>query len=85
MPQFQSDGKDTPFFNTAIGGAPKTPSKNEKVTRPKLGSGKRFAALAESLKKKGAKDPEALSAWIGREKYGKEKFQNLAARGRKAA
>lgn len=47
-----------------------------------LGGGGKFSALAKSLAAKGAKDPKALAAWIGRKKYGKEKFQRLAAKGR---
>lgn len=50
--------------------------------KPKLGSGERFSALASSLKAKGAENPNALSAWIGREKYGNERFQKLALKGR---
>jgi hypothetical protein len=45
--------------------------------KPKLGSGKRFKALA---KKTGSK---ALAAWIGRKKYGKSKMAKMAAKGRK--
>ena len=47
--------------------------------RPKLGSGKRFKALV-----KGGKSP-ALAAYIGRKKYGKAKFQKMAAAGRRRA
>lgn len=43
----------------------------------RLGGGGRFAKLA---KKVGSK---ALAAYIGRKKYGKKKFQKLAANGRK--
>lgn len=50
-----------------------------------LGQGGRFAALKQKLAKRGVKDPAALAAWIGRKKYGKEKFQKLAAKGRRAA
>ena len=50
--------------------------------KPKLGSGARFKALTKKLAKKGAKNPKALSAWIGRRKYGKKKFQKLASRGK---
>jgi hypothetical protein len=39
--------------------------------------------LASSLASKGAKDPKALAAWIGRKKYGKEAFQKAAAKGEK--
>jgi len=54
-----------------------------KGKKPPLGEGKRFEALSSALEKKGASNPEALSAWIGRKKYGKEKFQKLAAAGKK--
>lgn len=51
--------------------------------KARLGSGKRFKALKGKLARKGAKNPGALAAYIGRRKYGKAKFQKLAARGRK--
>jgi len=54
-----------------------------KKKKPPLGTGKRFSSLKKSLGKKGAKNPEALAAWIGRKKYGKKKFQSLAQKGRK--
>lgn len=50
---------------------------------PKLGSGARFKALTKKLAKKGIRNPKALAASIGRKKYGKKKFQKLAAKGRK--
>lgn len=53
------------------------------MKQPKLGSGGRFKALTKSLASKGAKNPAALSAWIGRKKLGKAKFQKLAAKGKK--
>lgn len=53
-------------------------------TKPALGSGKRYAALKKSLAKKGAQNPSALAAYIGRKKYGNKKFQALAAHGRAA-
>lgn len=53
------------------------------VKKPPLGSGKRFAALQGSLKKRGAENPAALAAWIGRKKYGTKKFAALSAKGRK--
>ncbi len=55
----------------------------KKQTTPKLGSGKRFKRLTKKLKKRGSKNPKALAAWIGRKKYGKKKFQQLANKGRK--
>lgn len=51
--------------------------------KPKLGSGKRFAALKSKLAKKGATNPGALAAYIGRKALGKKKFQQLAAKGKK--
>ena len=47
-----------------------------------LGGGGRFAALKSKLAKQpGVTDPGALAASIGRKKYGKKKFQSLAAKG----
>ena len=60
---------------------------DEKKKKPKpdpkapVGSGGRFAALKKKLKGK-VKDPGAVAAAIGRKKYGKKKFQALAAKGR---
>ena len=51
--------------------------------KPKLGTGKRFKILSSKLKKKGAKNPKALAAWIGRKKYGKKKMSAMAAKGKK--
>lgn len=47
-----------------------------------LGDGGRFAKLKAALKKKGAKNPVALAAWIGRKKYGKSKMTKWAAAGK---
>ena len=50
----------------------------------KLGSGARFAALKEKIAKKGnVRDAGAVAAAIGRKKYGKSRFQELAAMGRR--
>jgi hypothetical protein len=46
--------------------------------------GAKFKKLAASLKKKGADDPAALAAWIGRQKLGKKEFQKRALAGRKS-
>jgi hypothetical protein len=43
----------------------------------------KFSKLANELRKEGADDPKALAAWIGRKKLSKEKFQSLAAKGRR--
>lgn len=53
--------------------------------KPRLGSGKRFAALKAKLAKNGIKNPGGLAAKIGRAKYGKKKFAKLSATGRKRA
>ncbi len=47
--------------------------------------GSRFDRLVEKLKKKGVSSPKALAAFIGRKKFGKKKFQELAIAGRRAA
>jgi hypothetical protein len=49
----------------------------------KLGSGERFKALTKKLAGKGAKDPKALAASIGREKYGAKRFAALSKKGKK--
>jgi hypothetical protein len=61
--------------------------------KPRLGSGGRFRALKRKLaskrgrtrtgKSRKIKNPGALAAFIGRKKYGKARFQKMAARGRK--
>jgi len=57
-------------------------SKPVKAKKAKLGTGARFAALKSSLAKKGASDPGALAAWIGRKKFGKARFHKLASKAR---
>ena len=57
--------------------------KSPKKRKPKLGSGARFKALTTQLKKRGAKNPKALAASIGRKKYGKKKMTAMAKKGRK--
>jgi hypothetical protein len=56
-----------------------------RARKPKLGSGKRFSSLKRSLKRKGAKNPGALAAYLGRKKYGGRKMSKLAAKGRRRA
>lgn len=52
--------------------------------KPRLGSGRRFRSLVAELKKRGdVRDPGALAASIGRKKYGKKRFQALAAAGQR--
>ena len=48
-----------------------------------VGQGGRFAAMQQKLSSKpGIKDPKAVAAAIGRRKFGKSKFQSLAAKGK---
>ena len=64
----------------AMGLAP--PPETAQRAMPKLGSGARFKKLSASLAAKGAKDPGALAAYIGRRKFGKAKFAKIAAKAR---
>lgn len=52
------------------------------MSKPKLGSGRRFKNLSKKLKESGAEKPDALAASIGRKKYGKRRFQKLAKEGK---
>jgi len=71
-------GLDVADLEAADGTAPDAASR----AMPKLGSGARFARLKSSLAAKGAKDPGALAAYIGRKKFGKAKFHKLASAAR---
>lgn len=53
------------------------------MKKPKLGTGARFKSLAKKLASKGAKNPKALAAFIGRKKYGKKKMTKLSSEGKK--
>ena len=48
-----------------------------------LGEGGRFAAVEADAAASGARDPAAVAAAVGRRKYGKARFQKMAAAGRK--
>lgn len=48
------------------------------ATKPKLRSGKRFSNLEHKLAAKGATNPGALAAYIGRKKYGAKKMAKLS-------
>lgn len=50
-----------------------------------LGSGKRFAAVAASAKKGGAKNPAAVAAAVGMKKYGVKKMTKMAQAGKRRA
>ncbi len=51
----------------------------------RLSGGGRFAALKEKLRRRGVRNPAALAAEIGRGTYGKKRFQEMAAEGRRRA
>ena len=54
--------------------------------KARLGAGGRFATLKKAIAKRGkVRNPGAVAAAIGRKKYGKAKFQKMAAAGRKRA
>lgn len=61
--------------------ARKAYQKAAKTSKP--GAGKRFAAVKAAAAAGGARDPGAVAAAIGRKKYGKKRFQKMAAAGRK--
>lgn len=50
---------------------------------PKLGTGKRFAAVEASARRSGAKNPAAVAAMAGRKKYGAKRMAKMAATGRR--
>lgn len=45
----------------------------------------RFARLSGKLRRRGARNPRALAAYIGRKKYGRKRMGQLAAAGRRRA
>lgn len=58
---------------------------NANTKKPKLGTGKRFQTLKAELARRGAKNPGALAAYIGRKKLGAKKMAALAAKKRTAS
>jgi hypothetical protein len=53
------------------------------VSIPKLGSGERFKQLKEKIaKNKNVKDPGAVAARIGMNKFGKARFEKMAKAGK---
>lgn len=55
------------------------------MDKPKLGTGQRFEQLEKKLAKKGATNPAALAAYVGRKKLGAKKFAALGEKGRERA
>lgn len=52
------------------------------MRKPKLGTGARFKRLKSSLSHKGATNPGALAAYIGRKKFGVKRFAKLSHHGK---
>jgi hypothetical protein len=48
-----------------------------------IGITEQFDVIVEKLEEYAVRDPAALAAWIGRKKYGKEKFQKMATAGKR--
>lgn len=62
--------------------------KRERAAKERASKGTRnprgsFKALRRKLKRRGARTPGALAAWIGRKKYGKKRFAKMSAAGRR--
>jgi hypothetical protein len=54
------------------------------MAKPKLGSGARFKALSNKIQASGKSKEaaDAISAAVGRKKYGAKKMASMAAKGR---
>lgn len=52
------------------------------MSKPKLGSGKRFKMLANKMAREGVDNPDAVAAAIGRKKYGNKKMSEMAKKGK---
>jgi len=57
---------------------------SQPAAKAPAGEGARFKALTAKVDKPGVEDPKALAAAIGRKKFGKGRFQEMAAGGKKA-
>jgi len=53
------------------------------MAKPKLGSGKRFAAVERKAAASGARDPGAVAYSAGAKKYGKKRMTSLAQSGKR--
>jgi len=76
----RTDGK---VGKKMMGGKMEYKKGGKKTMEP--GGGGRFAAMVSGLKKEGKSEDsaKAIAASIGRKKYGKSKFQEMAAAGKK--
>ena len=82
FPDLNKDGKTT-FADVLKGRGVEMKKSGGKSMEP--GGGGRFAKMVSGLKKKGksTESAKAIAASIGRKKYGKSKFQAMAAAGKK--
>ena len=82
FPDLNKDGK-TSFADVLKGRGVGKKETGGKSMEP--GGGGRFAKMVGKLKKKGKSEDSAkkIAASIGRKKYGKSKFQEMAAKGKK--
>lgn len=82
FPDLNKDGKTT-FADVLKGRGVEMKKSGGKSMKP--GGGGRFAAMVGKLKGKGKSEEsaKAIAASIGRKKYGKSKFQAMAAAGKK--
>lgn len=82
FPDLNKDGKTT-FADVLKGRGVEMKKSGGKSMKP--GGGGRFAAMVGKLKSKGksTESAKAIAASIGRKKYGKSKFQAMAAAGKK--
>lgn len=55
------------------------------VSKPKLGTGKRFAAIEKKAATSGAKNPKAVAAAAGIKAHGIKKMESLAKAGKAKA
>ena len=56
-----------------------------KKGKPLLGTGERFKEIEKDARESGARDPAAVAAAVGREKYGANKMAELSRKGRRHA
>ena len=76
-PASSEDGRASPYYTASLMTIDEA---HEKLEKAYIGHKKLTAELG---KKKGVKTPGALASWIGRRKYGKEKYQEMAAKDKK--
>jgi len=59
-------------------------SPHKPMSSARAGSGGRFSACVQKMShRKGVRDPQSLCAALGRSKFGKGRYQKMAASGRR--